>query len=691
MKKLKQTRNIGIIAHVDAGKTTVTERILYYTGLIHKIGNVDDGNTTMDKDIQEKKRGITISSAAISTNWKYEDNDCQINIIDTPGHVDFVIEVERSLRILDGVVALFCATSGVEPQTESVWYQAEKYGIPRICFINKMDRQGADFFMVLHEIKNRLNTIPLPLQIPMGSEDDFIGVIDLVKFKAVYWKDDTGDDFIIENIPEYYLEESNIHRLQLLEIVADLDNEFLALYLEKLTDISEYEIIQAIKRITNTRMATPVLCGAAFKNKGVQPLLDAIVRYLPSPDEQELVSGLNISTNEMIELKRSVDASFSALAFKVVSDKFVSKLSMVRIYSGQLAAGDTLLNVRTNEKVRVSRILQMQSDKSITLEKAEAGDIVALVGLKDIKTGDTLTAVNMPFLLESIEIPEPVISIAIEPKLQQDEKSFGMVLSKLTDEDPSLFVEIDAQTGQTILSGMGELHLEVSLEKMKLNYGMEIATGNPKVSYKEIFTETVQHREKFVKQNGGSGQYADITFTIGPNDNGKTGLQFINQIKGGVIPQEFIPFVEKGFVEAMKEGVLAGYPVESMKVVLLDGDTHREDSHALDFEIAARDGFRSTAKKCMPKLLEPIMHVEIMSGDEYTGVITADINKRRGVIQQIEDKGARKIFKAQVPLSNTFGYISDLRTITSGRATISMKLSHYQLLPDFLATNMVSK
>ncbi|MDO3427213.1 elongation factor G [Chryseobacterium sp. APV1] len=684
------TRNIGIIAHVDAGKTTLTERLLYYTGMIHKIGNVDEGNTTMDKDIQEKNRGITISSAAISTQWKKDENVFNINIIDTPGHIDFAVEVERSLRVLDSVVAVFCASSGVQPQTENVWFQAEKHGISKICFINKMDRIGADFFAVLNEIKTKLNAVPLALQIPMGSEDSFEGVIDLIKQKALYWMDENGETIIEKEIPELYNAEAHEWRMKLMETLAESDEQFFEYFLDSETKISEEMITEAIKRACQSRNSVPVLCGSAFKNKGVQPLLNAIVSYLPAPDQLPSVKGKDAKTEETVELERNEEEMFSGLVFKVVIDKHMGKLSMLRIYSGSIQSGDTVQNVRTGESFRISRILQMQSDKTITVEEGKAGDIVALTGIKDAKTGDSLSSVERAVLLESITIPAPVIRVSIEPKTNADEKSFGLVLAKIQEEDPSLVVERDRQTGETLLSGLGELHLEVTLEKIRLNHGIEINQGKPKVSYKEILTETRTHREKLVKQNGGSGQFADITFEIGPRNDGGIGLEFINQIKGGVIPNEFVPSVEKGFREAMENGALQGYPLESMKVTLLDGSTHSNDSHAQDFEMAARDGFREIGKSCKPKLMEPIMKVEIQTIEDYTGAVTADINKRRGIIISIDEKSGRKIFTAEVPLASTFGYISDLRTLTSGRASISMKLSHYALVPDFIANTLVT-
>ncbi|WP_267404067.1 MULTISPECIES: elongation factor G [unclassified Chryseobacterium] len=684
------TRNIGIIAHLDAGKTTLTERLLYYTGMIHKIGNVDDGNTTMDKDIQEKNRGITISSAAISTQWKKDNNIFNINIIDTPGHIDFAVEVERSLRVLDSVVPVFCASSGVQPQTENVWFQAEKHGISKICFINKMDRIGADFFAVVNEIKTKLNAVPLALQIPIGSEDQFEGVIDLIKQKALYWIDENGETIIEKEIPENYQAEADEFRLKLMETLAECDEIFFETFMNSENKISEEMIFEAIQRTCQARSLVPVVCGSAFKNKGVQPLLDAIVNYLPAPNQLPSVKGKNAKTEETIELQRNEKETFSGLVFKVIIDKHMGKLAMLRIYSGKIKSGDTVQNVKTGESFRISRILQMQSDKILTIEEGKAGDIVALTGIKDAKTGDSLSCVEQSILLEAITIPAPVIRVSIEPKTNADEKSFGLVLAKIQEEDPSLVVERDKQKRETLLSGLGELHLEVTLEKIRLNHGIEINQGKPKVSYKEILTETKRHREKLSKQNGGSGQFADITFEIGPREDNEMGLEFINQIKGGVIPSEFIPSVEKGFREAMENGALSGNPLESMKVTLLDGSVHQVDSHAFDFEMAARDGFKEIGKSCKPKLMEPIMKVEIQTIEDYTGVVTADINKRRGMITSINEKSGRKIFTAEVPLASTFGYISDLRTLTSGRASISMKLSHYALVPDFIANTLVT-
>jgi elongation factor G len=684
------TRNIGIIAHVDAGKTTLTERLLYYTGLIHKIGNVDDGNTTMDKDIQEKNRGITISSAAVSTQWKKGETVYNINIIDTPGHIDFAVEVERSLRVLDSVVAVFCASSGVQPQTENVWFQAEKHGISKICFINKMDRIGADFFAVVKEIETKLNAVPMMLQIPIGAEDQFEGVIDLIKQKALYWIDENGETIVEKEIPEDHKADADEYRMKLMEILAEYDETFFEIFMNSDNIISEEMITEALQKVCKSGTAVPVLCGSAFKNKGVQPLLDAVVTYFPAPDQLPAVQGKDPDTEEPVELVRNETESFSGLVFKVMIDKHMGRLAMLRLYSGSIKSGDTVLNVRTGESFRISRILKMQSDKTLSIEEGKAGDIVALTGIKDAKTGDSLSAVEKPALLEAITIPAPVIRVSIEPKTNSDEKSFGLVLAKIQEEDPSLVVERDRQTGETLLSGLGELHLEVTLEKIRLNHGIEVNQGKPKVSYREILTETRTHREKLSKQNGGSGQFADITFEIGPRENNELGLEFINLIKGGVIPGEFIPSVEKGFREAMENGPLKGYPLESMKIRLLDGSFHAQDSGAFDFENAARDGFRAAAISCSPKLLEPVMQVEIQSIEECTGAVTADINRRRGIISSIDERSGRKIFTAEVPLASTFGFISDLRTLTSGRASISMKLSHYALVPDFITNTLIT-
>ncbi|MCE7994724.1 MAG: elongation factor G [Roseivirga sp.] len=691
MKTIKDLRNIGIMAHVDAGKTTVTERILFYTRLTHKMGNVDDGNTVTDTDPQESKRGITISSAAISTFWQYNEDACRINIIDTPGHIDFIIEVERSLRVLDGAIALFCATSGVEPQSENVWHLASKYRVPRICFVNKMDRQGADFLKVVAEIQERLETVPVPVQLPVGSEDNFMGVVDLIEMKALIWEAGNGSSWNETAIPADMLDECERQRMVMLETIAEHDDELLHHYLDAPENIDHQMIIDVLKRATITMRLTPVLCGTAFKNKGVQPLLDAVVRYLPAPGDLPDMQAVDGHTQGQIVLQRKVDEPFAALAFKVNVDRHVGKLTMVRIYAGLLESGSTILNTRTNEKVRVNRILEIQADEFKNLKAAQAGDICALVGLKDVRTGDTLCAISSPVVLESIDIPDPVISLSVEPKTQQDMKAFGQGLAQVAEEDPSLKVEVDEQTGQTLLKGMGELHLEVVIEKLRLSQNLTLNKGEPKVAYKEAISRTIEHRERFIKQSGGSGQFADLTFTIGPGADGKTGFEMIDKTKGGVIPRDYLPSIQKGFVSAMQSGVLGGYPLENLQVTLLDGAIHEQDSHPMDFEIAARNGFRKACLQARPQLLEPIMLADIESNEEFTGAINSDLNRRRGMVVAMDNRGKRKVIKAQVPLSTTFGYISDLRTITSGRANVSMKLSHYEAVPASLAERILAK
>lgn len=687
MKTIKNLRNIGIMAHVDAGKTTATERILYYTGRIHKMGDIDDGNTVTDTDPQEAKRGITISSAAISTFWNYKDESYRINMIDTPGHVDFTIEVERSLRVLDGAIALFCAASGVEPQSENVWMLGSKYNVPRICFVNKMDRQGADFFKVVHDIEARLEVSAVPLQIPIGSADNFEGVVDLITLKAIYWTDELGREWTEDSIPDHLLTEAQEARSALLEKVAEKDEQFMAIYLDEPEKITEQALIDALQRGTVKMDFFPVLCGTAHKNKGIQPLLDAIIRYLPSPQDLPTVSAVS-EFNGDVSLNRTPDENFAALAFKVNVDKHVGKLTMIRIYSGLLKAGSTILNSRTGNKVRVNRILEVKADAYENRVEANAGDICALVGLKDVRTGDTLCSVEQPIVLESIDVPDPVISLSIEPKTRQDLKNFGQALSHITEEDPSLKVAVDTQTGQTLLKGMGELHLEVVIEKLRLSHNLEVNKGKPRVAYKETLTKKVEHHEKLAKQTGGSGQFADITFTLGPLQD-QVGLELVDLTKGGVIPKEYIPSIQKGFELAMRNGVLGGYPVESCRVELLDGKIHSEDSKAIDFEIAARDGFKAASLLAGPQLLEPIMWAEIETNEEFIGAVNSDLNRRRGMVTALENRANRKVIQAEVPLANTFGYISDLRTLTSGRANISMKLSRYAAVPDSLIKSIL--
>ncbi|MBV8253540.1 MAG: elongation factor G [Chitinophaga sp.] len=673
MKRLSQNRNIGIMAHVDAGKTTVTERMLYYTGLTHRMGSVDDGNTVMDSDPQEEKRGITISSAAITTYW----NNQQINIIDTPGHVDFTAEVERSLRILDGGVVVFCAKSGVQPQSETVWRQADKYGVPRIVLINKMDRQGADFMRVLKEIRDVLHTNAVAVQLPIGVEDNFKGVIDLVKMQALVWHSDDGKQFDVVEIPTELLPDALQARQHLLEELSLLDETILEKYTVDPQQITTDDLYRAIRKATLSRALTPVLAAAAYRNKGVQPLLDAVVAYLPAPED---IGVVHVMEPEQ-ELAVSTESPLTALAFKIMADEFSGKLTLVRVYTGVLRTGDTVWNSRTGRKMRISRLLRIMSDKFEPIESIEAGDIGAVVGMKDVRTGDTLSEGAAPLLLERISFPEPMIGYAIEPKLTKDTNKLGEVLARLLDEDPTLQVSVDEASGQTILKGMGELHLEVVLEKMATHYQLEVNKGKPQIAYKELFTNTVTHKEVYKKQNGGSGNFAVIEFELGPRTDGLPGLEFVNDISGGAIPKEFIPAVQKGFDAAMQTGILAGYPMQSMRVRLFDGSIHDKDSHALDFEHVAQIGFRHVAQQAKPKLLEPIMDVEVTLPEEYTGTITGDLNRRRGVIRHIEMKGNTQVIKAEVPLAELFGYITTLRTLSSGRAAASITFSGYQIAP----------
>lgn len=683
------------MAHVDAGKTTATERMLYYTGFIHKMGNVDHGNTIMDTDPQESKRGITISSAAITTSWFYktpngDTNPYQINLIDTPGHIDFVIEVERSLRVLDGAVALFCAQSGVEPQSENVWHLGTRYGVPRICFVNKMDRRGADFLRVVDQIQHQLNVVALPVQLPIGIEDDFCGVIDLIGMKALIWDRKEGETWHETVIPESYEEISQKQRHFLLESLAEQDEIFLSQYLDESYTVDEQDIIDALRRATTTNAVSPVLCGSSYRKIAVQPLLDAVVRYLPAPNELPELIGLENGTNHPISISRNEEGKFTALVFKVIIDKHVGRLAMVRVYARQLQPGQQVINARTGETLRVSRIFEMHSDKRIHLEKTAAGQICALTGLKEVRSGDTLCALGEAFALESFHIPDPVISVSVEPATQKDLNAMGQALAWLAEEDPSLRVESDGNTGQVLLKGMGELHLEVSIEKLRLNHDLHLNQGAPRVAYREEITQLVEHRERFAKQNGGSGQFADITFRMETRPDNKSGLELIDQTKGGVIPREYFPSIEKGFKQAMLNGVLGGYPLESLKVTVLDGEIHREDSHALDFEIAAKKGFQKAAAMAAPRLLEPIMSVEIETSETFTGVVSSDLNRRRGLILMMDEKNDRKLIRAELPLANTFGYISDLRNMTSGRASFSMKLSHYSAVPEFLLEDILN-
>jgi elongation factor G len=688
---LKYTRNIGIMAHIDAGKTTVSERVLYYTGLTHRIGEVHDGAATMDWMEQEQERGITITSAATTTFWKYKDIEHKINIIDTPGHVDFTVEVERSLRILDGTVALFCAVGGVEAQSETVWRQAEKYGVPRIAFVNKMDRSGADFFNVYNDIIEKLGANPVPVQLPIGAEEKFEGVIDLIEMKAVRWHDDAdkGTTYSLEEIPSELMEQAEEWRGKLVESVAEVDDEILERYFEDPDSITKDELLTVIRRATIEGVIIPMMCGSAFKNKGVQRLLDSVCAFLPSPLDSGDIVGTNPWNNKEEKRTANVEEPMAALAFKIATDPFVGRLAFLRVYSGKIDAGSQVLNTRTGKKERISRLYQMHSNKQNPKEVIEAGDICAAVGFKDIRTGDTLCAIKSPIVLESMDFPEPVIGIAIEPKSQKDIDKLGNGLSKLSEEDPTFQVNTDPDSGQTVIRGMGELHLEILVDRLRREFKVECNQGAPQVAYKEAISQKVELRETFKKQTGGRGKFADIIVVVEPADEGVTGLQFVDKVKGGRIPREFIPSVEKGFQNALTNGPLAGFPVDSLKVTLLDGSFHPVDSDQLSFEICARQAFRSSASKAGPKLLEPIMKVEIVTPEEYMGDIIGDLNRRRGEIAGMETKGGAKVINAKVPLAEQFGYVTVLRTLSSGRATSSMEFSHYHEVPRGLAEKVL--
>ena len=685
------TRNIGIMAHIDAGKTTTTERILYYTGRSRRLGEVHDGAATMDWMVQEQERGITITSAATTVFWNVNNKPYKINVIDTPGHVDFTVEVERSLRVLDGAVALFCAVGGVEPQSETVWHQSDKYKVPHVCFVNKMDRCGADFFRVVEQIKERLGANPIPLQIPIGSEDTFIGVVDLVQNKAFVWEDDLGHQMTEVEIPEDMQELVADYRAMLLEGAAEDNEELFEKFMDDPESITEEELVAEIRKATISRRACPVLCGASFKNKGVQFLLDAIVKYLPSPNDIEDVVGINPKTEKEEIRKADSNEPFCALAFKIATDPYVGRLAFFRVYSGSLKSGSYVLNATTGKKERISRIMQMNANKQTPLDIIEAGDIAAAVGFKTIRTGDTLTSEDNPLLLESISFPQPVVQIAVEPKTQAEMDKLSLSLDKLAEEDPTFQVTTDDNSGQTIIAGMGELHLDIIIDRLRREFGVEINVGSPQVSYKESFTETVTHREVYKKQTGGKGKFADIEFEIGPADEGVTGVQFINDIKGGAIPREFIVATEKGFKNALSNGVLAGFPMDSVKVRLYDGSTHPVDSDALSFEAAAHFGFKAAGVKAKSVVMEPIMKVEVRVPSEYVGDVSGDLNRRRSILREIQAEVSQQIIKADVPLSEMFGYITTLRTLTQGRANYSMEFSHYAKLSDDLAEVVVKK
>lgn len=683
-RDLRFTRNIGIAAHIDAGKTTTTERILYYTGITHKIGETHEGSATMDWMEQEQERGITITSAATHCMWTYRDQEYRMNIIDTPGHVDFTVEVERSLRVLDGMIALFSAVDGVEPQSETVWRQADKYAVPRIGFANKMDRDGADLFSVCEQIREMLGGNPVPLQVPIGAGLDFRGVVDLISNKAMIWnEEDLGMTFEEVPIPEDLKEDVRKYRGELIEAVAEYDEALLEKFFEDEDSITEDEIIAALRAATIDMSIIPMFCGSSFKNKGVQALLDGVMRYLPSPVDVEAIEGTNPDTGETETRKPDVNSPFSGLAFKIATDPFVGRLAFFRVYSGGLDAGSYVLNNRTGKKERISRIYQMHSNKQQPIDRIEAGDIGAAVGFKDLKTGDTLTDLEHPLVLESMTFPDPVIGIAVEPKTKADVDKLSVALAKLAEEDPTFQVKTDEVSGQTIISGMGELHIEVLVDRLKREFRVEVNEGEPRVEYKEAIFNTVEHREVYKKQTGGRGKFADIIFELGPVDEDfkEKGLQFVNEIKGGNVPREFIPSVEKGFKEAMKNGPLAGFQIDQMKVTLKDGSFHAVDSDQLSFELAAKIGFRDAAKKAGAKVLEPIMKIEVVTPEENMGDIVGDLNRRRGQVNDMSDRSGAKIIKADVPLSEMFGYVTTLRTLSSGRATSTMEFSHYQETP----------
>jgi elongation factor G len=692
-RDLKYTRNIGIAAHIDAGKTTTTERILYYGGVNHKIGEVHDGGATMDWMEQEQERGITITSAATTLTWKYREQDYHVNIIDTPGHVDFTVEVNRSLRVLDGLVFLFSAVDGVEPQSETNWRLANNYNVPRIGFVNKMDRQGADFLNVCKQVKEMLGSHALPLQINIGAEDDFKGVVDLINFRGITWnEEDMGMTFQEIPIPEDVIEEAKMLREQLLEAVAEFDDTLMEKYFEDPESLTEREILDALRAATIAGKVVPMMCGTAFKNKGVQAMLDMVMEILPSPMDVGSIDGIDPKTDLPTSRKPSVTEPFAGLAFKIATDPFVGRLCFVRAYSGVLPAGSYVYNTRSNNKERISRIFQMHANKQNQIDELGAGDIGAVVGFKDIRTGDTLCAENAHIVLESMDFPDPVIGISIEPKTQADQDKLGVGLGKLAEEDPTFQVHTDQESGQTIISGMGELHLEIIIDRLRREFKVEVNQGEPQVTYRENLTITVDHREVYKKQSGGRGKFADIVVKIEPQDDPeKTGLEFITTIKGGTIPREFIPSVEKGFKESMKNGVLAGFPVEAMKVTLSDGSFHAVDSDALSFEICAKMAYRSAMKKASPILLEPIMKMEVITPEVNMGDIVGDLNRRRGLMKGMDDKNGSKVLKADVPLSEMFGYVTQLRTISSGRATSSMEFSHYAEAPKSVAEAVVAK
>ena len=698
-RDLKYTRNIGIAAHIDAGKTTTTERILFYTGVSHKIGEVHDGAATMDWMEQEQERGITITSAATTCTWNFptkqgekitDSKPYHFNIIDTPGHVDFTVEVNRSLRVLDGLVFLFSAVDGVEPQSETNWRLADNYKVPRMGFVNKMDRQGSDFLKVCKQIKTMLKSNAVPVVLPIGEEDNFKGIVDLVKNQAIVWHEDKmGATFDVVDIPEEMKDEVNEYRANLIEAVAEYDDALLEKFFEDPDSISEDEVHEALRKATQDMSIIPMICGSAFKNKGVQFLLDAVCRYLPSPLDKEAIIGTDPDKDIEIERKPSVTEPFAALAFKIATDPFVGRLAFFRVYSGRLDAGSYILNNRSGNKERISRIFQMHADKQNSIPFIEAGDIGAAVGFKDIKTGDTLTSEKHPIVLESMDFPDPVIGIAVEPKTKADVDKLGMALGKLAEEDPTFQVKTDEASGQTIISGMGELHLDILVDRLRREFKVEVNQGQPQVEYKEAITALADHREIYKKQSGGRGKFADISFTMEPAEEGKSGLEFINKIKGGNIPREFIPSVEKGFKEAMKNGPLAGFEMDAMKVTLKDGSFHAVDSDSLSFELAAKIGYKSAAKSAKSVIMEPIMKLEVLTPEENMGDVVGDLNRRRGQVNNMDDRAGSKVVKANVPLSEMFGYVTALRKLSSGRATSTMEFDHYAATPANVSVEVI--
>ena len=694
-EQLEFTRNIGIMAHIDAGKTTTSERILYYTGLTHKIGEVHDGAATMDWMEQEQERGITITSAATTAFWKYNDKKFKINLIDTPGHVDFTVEVERSLRVLDGTIATFCAVGGVEPQSETVWRQADKYNVPRIGYVNKMDRSGANFLEVVRQVHDVLGANPCPIQLPIGAEETFKGVVDLIKMKALYWHDETmGAEYEEDEIPANMLEECKQWRDKLLEMVSDFDDAVMEKYFDDPATITEDEIKASLRKGTLAMKAVPMLCGSSFKNKGVQPLLDAVCAYLPSPEDTPFVEGHSLDDPNKVEQRKPlVEEPLCALVFKIATDPYVGRLVFFRVYSGQVNSGSYVLNSRSGKKERISRLFQMHSNKQNPMEIIGCGDIGAGVGFKDVRTGDTLCDENHPIVLEAMDFPDPVIGIAVEPKTQKDLDKLGVGLQKLAEEDPTFRVQTNEETGQTVISGMGELHLDIIIDRLRREFKVECNEGRPQVTYKEAITKSVQLREVFKKQTGGRGKFADIIVRVEPVDDDFEGsLQFVDEVKGGNIPKEFIPSIQKGFQNAMKTGVLAGFPVEHLKVTVIDGSFHPVDSDQISFELCAAQAFRKACAQAHPVLMEPIMQLEVVTPEESMGDVISDLNKRRGQVEGMEtSRSGARIVKAKVPLAETFGYVTALRTITSGRATSTMSFSHYAEVSKSIASKVLTE